>query len=139
MNLKNKMLKATTVAAVVFSFIACEDDFESIGSNIIGPPHFNADLYDETEIQAKTFVPDAVQTNNLPLNLLGFYPDAIFGPLEASILSNVFLSTPNPTFGANPEIDSVVLSIPYFSREQINLLSFLVFGNFNTLTFNTLF
>lgn len=113
------MLKITTVVAVVFSFIACEDDFETIGSGVIGEPGFNAALYDEAEISARTFTPEAVQTNNLQLNLLGVYSDPLFGTQEANILSSVILTTPNPDFGTEPVLDSVVLSIPYFSREVI--------------------
>lgn len=111
------MLRLTTVVAVVFSFIACDDDFETIGSSIIGEPGFNADLYDDAVIKAKTFRPGAVQTNNLPLSLLGVYDDGLFGAQEASILTSVILSSANPDFGTAPVLDSVVLSIPYFSKE----------------------
>lgn len=107
----------TTVVAVVFSFIACDDDFETVGSNIIGEPSFNAELYDAAEVNAYTFRPEAVQTNNLPLNLLGIYNDPLFGLMEASVLSGLTLTTPNPDFGTEPVLDSVVMSIPYFSRE----------------------
>ena len=111
------MLKVTTVAAVVFSFIACDDDFETIGSNVIGEPGFNAELYDDVEITARTHNIGAVQTNNLQLNMLGVFEDRVFGLQEANVLSNLMLTTPNPSFGNEPVLDSVVLSIPYFSRE----------------------
>lgn len=111
------MLKLTTVVAVVFSFIACEDDFETIGSSVVGEPGFNADLYDDAEIEAKTYLPGPVQTNNLPLNLLGIYQDPLFGTHKANILSSLVLTNPDPSFGEGPVLDSVVLSVPYFSRE----------------------
>ncbi len=117
MNLKNRMLKMTTVAAVVFSFIACEDDFETIGSDVIGEPGFNAELYDEAEITASTFKYGPVQTNNTQLNLLGVYQDPVFGTQEASVLTSLMLTNSNPSFGNEPVLDSVVLSIPFFSRE----------------------
>ncbi|NJW52943.1 DUF4270 domain-containing protein [Salinimicrobium oceani] len=117
MNLKNKMLRITTVVAVVFSFIACEDDFETIGSDVLGGPGFNADLYDDAEINAFTYSPGAVQTNNLQLNLLGVYKDPLFGTQEASILSSVAMTAVNPDFGTQPVLDSVVMAIPYFSKE----------------------
>lgn len=113
------MLKVTTVVAVVFSFIGCEDDFETIGSGVLGEPGFNAELYNDAEVKARTYVPGAVQTNNLPLNLLGVYDDPLFGTQEANILSSVILTTPNPDFGTQPVLDSVVLSIPYFSRQVV--------------------
>lgn len=117
MNLKNRMLKVTTVAAVVFSFIGCEDNFETIGSNIIGEPGFEAELYDEAEITARTLNYGAVQTNNLQVNLLGVYQDPVFGTQEANVLTNLVITNSNPSFGNEPVLDSVVLSIPFFSKE----------------------
>ena len=111
------MLRMTAIFAVVFSFVACEDDFETVGSNVIGEPGFDADLYDDAAITAVTNDLAPVQTNGLPLNLLGVYKDPIFGVQEASILTQVYLASSNPNFGNLPELDSVVLSIPYFSRE----------------------
>ncbi|MFD2517159.1 DUF4270 domain-containing protein [Salinimicrobium flavum] len=111
------MLKITTVIAVVFSFLACEDDFETIGGSVIGEPGFNADLYDEAEVSATTYKLPPVQTNNLPANLLGVFNDPVFGKQTANILSQVSLSLPDPDFGTEPVLDSVVLRIPYFSRE----------------------
>lgn len=116
MNLKNRLLKITTVATVVFSFIACEDDFETIGSNVIGEPGFNAELYNEAEISARTLNYGPVQTNNIQMNLLGIYQDPIFGTQEASVLTNLMLTGANPSFGNEPVLDSVVMSIPFFSR-----------------------
>ncbi|MGB7785620.1 MAG: DUF4270 domain-containing protein [Salinimicrobium sp.] len=114
------MLKITTVVAVVFSFVACEDDFESIGTEVIGQPGFNAELYDEAEISAHTNKLAPVQTNNLPVYLLGVYNDPVFGKQTASILSQLSLSSTNPDFGAQPVLDSVVLNIPYYSTQLEN-------------------
>jgi hypothetical protein len=120
MNIKNTMLKITTVIAVVFSFVACEDDFETVGGNVIGEPNFNADLYDEAVISVTNNDLAPVQTNNLPVNLLGVYNDPVFGKQVASILTQVTLSAANPDFGDQPVLDSVVLSIPYFSTQIDN-------------------
>ena len=113
------MLKTATVVAVVFSFIACEDDFTTVGSSVIGEPGFNAELYDDAIISARSYDLPPVQTNNLPVNLLGVYNDEVFGTQEASILTNVALTSVNPSFGTNPVVDSVVLAIPYFSHEIV--------------------
>ncbi|SDK86290.1 protein of unknown function [Salinimicrobium catena] len=120
MNIKNTMLKITTVIAVVFSFVACEDDFETVGGNVIGGPNFNADVYDEAMISATNNDLAPVQTNNLPVNLLGVYNDPVFGSQVASILTQVSLSAINPDFGDQPVLDSVVLNIPYFSTQIEN-------------------
>ena len=114
------MLKITTVIAVVFSFVACEDDFENIGTEVIGQPGFNADLYDDAVISARTNDLAPVQTNNLPVHLLGVYDNQVFGKQTASILSQLALSSANPTFGEQPVLDSVVLNIPLYSTELEN-------------------
>lgn len=117
MNIKNTMLKMTTVIAVVFSFVACEDDFETVGGNVIGEPGFNASLYDEAELSTTNIDLSPVQTNNLPLNLLGVFTDPVFGDQAASIVTQVSLSATNPKFGNEPVIDSVILNIPYLSTQ----------------------
>lgn len=113
-------MKITTVVAVVFSFIACEDDFQTIGSNVIGAPNFSAELYDDAEIFAWSNDLAPVQTNNLPSYLLGVYEDQLFGKQTASILTQLALARENPSFGDQPVIDSVVMYIPYFSREILS-------------------
>ena len=112
------MLKLTTVVAVVFSLVACEDDYETIGTGIIGEPGFNASLYDDAEISVTNIDLAPVQTNNLPVYLLGVYNDNVFGKRTASILSQVSLTQANPNFGNLPVLDSVVLTVPYFSHEK---------------------
>lgn len=112
------MLKITALAAVIFSFTGCENDFESIGGNVIGDPNFNSDLYTDVELTAVTNDLSSVQTNNLPVNLLGVYNDPLFGSQTASILTQVRLLTADPSFGNEPVLDSVVLNIPYFSSLQ---------------------
>lgn len=119
MNLKNTMLRTATIVTVAVSLIACEDDFDTLGSNVIGEPGFNASLYEDAFLSAHSYDLPPVQTNNLPLNLLGVFKDDVFGAQEASVLSNLQLTTPSPSFGTEPVVDSVVLAIPYFSHEVL--------------------
>ena len=111
------MLKFAALSFVAFSVISCDQDFETLGGNVIGDPGFNADLYDEAQITATSVNLPAVQTNNLAVNLLGFYNHNIYGPQTANILTQLDLSSTGPDFGNRPVIDSVVLKIPYFSKE----------------------
>lgn len=117
MNIIRTTLKTTAILFVVVSFFSCENDFDSLGTDIIGEPGFNADLYEDTEIAASTRRFEAVQTSNLPVHLLGVYKDPVFGTQISNVLSQVFLTTPNPNFGNEPVLDSVVLNVPYFSTE----------------------
>ena len=117
MNINKSLLKIAALSFVAFSVLSCDQDFETLGGNVIGDPGFNADLFDEAEITATSVNLPPVQTNNLPVNLLGFYNHNIYGPQTASILTQLDLSSTSSKFGNRPVVDSVVLKIPYFSTE----------------------
>ena len=42
MNIKKSIGKIAAISVVAFSVLGCEQDFETLGSNIIGEPGFNA-------------------------------------------------------------------------------------------------
>nr|WP_321227378.1 DUF4270 domain-containing protein [uncultured Psychroserpens sp.] len=107
------------LTVLLCSFIACDKDFANIDSDIINndnATHFdtNARLFD---VIAHTKALDPVQTNALPVNLLGIYkdPGVSYGNSTASLVSQLRGATQNPDFGVEPVIDSVVMTIPYFS------------------------
>ena len=47
---------------------------------------------------------------------MGYFNDPQFGPTTASIVTQITPTAFDPNFGQNPVIDSVILTIPYFSR-----------------------
>jgi hypothetical protein len=47
---------------------------------------------------------------------LGILDDPAFGTTAANFATQLSLESPNPTIGKNPEIESVILTIPYFKR-----------------------
>ncbi|MFD2916756.1 DUF4270 domain-containing protein [Psychroserpens luteus] len=101
------------------SFIACDKDFANIDSDIINndnATHFdtNARLFD---VIAYTKALDPVQTNALPVNLLGIYkdPGVSYGSSKASFVTQITGNSQDPDFGEEPVVDSVVMTIPYFS------------------------
>ncbi|EZH74929.1 hypothetical protein ATO12_09355 [Aquimarina atlantica] len=122
MKLKNILIRITVIVAVVFSFLSCNDDFDSVGSEVVGDVNFEDKQYSAVPIAySKKF--ERVRTNSLPIdqqgtthsNLLGVYNDPIYGQSVYSILSQIQPSKLNPTFGTNPVLDSVVFSLPYIS------------------------
>lgn len=117
MNIKKTIIRIATLFVVGIPFTSCEDDFETIGSDIIGAPGFSANLYEDAVITTRTNALAPVQTNNLPLYLLGVYDDPVFNTQTASILTQLDLSVPDPSFGKEPVLDSVVMYIPYLSRK----------------------
>ncbi len=105
------------IAIVITSFIACDKDFADIESDIINnenATHFNT-ASRKYEVIARTKVLGPVQTNGLPINSLGIYNDPNFGQTTATIVAQLRSSTLDPDFGESTELDSVVLTIPYFS------------------------
>ncbi|MFN7100917.1 MAG: DUF4270 family protein, partial [Flavobacterium sp.] len=57
---------------------------------------------------------NAVQSNNLEVNPLGFYNDSNFGQTSANFNTQLTLESVVTSVGANPFVESVVLTIPYF-------------------------
>ena len=118
--MKNKYI-ALKYFAIIFLltgfFIACDKDYVSLDSDIINNDnaiHFNADAmkFDVVTYNKKL---DPVQTDNLPINLLGFYNNPLYGITQGNVVSKLTPSSYNPSFGENVVLDSVVLTIPYFS------------------------
>jgi hypothetical protein len=116
-----KIFKALNVtAAILFlmvSFIACDKDFSTIESDVLGEDNFNFNTDKVTlPIIAYNKKLDSLQINNLSSNLLGVFFDPVYGQTTASIISQIAPSGYAPDFGGNPVVDSVILSIPYYSR-----------------------
>jgi hypothetical protein len=116
-----KILKALfptcIVLLVVFSFVGCDKDFSSIESDVIGEDNANFDTPVITiPVTAYNKKLDSVQISNLASVLLGVFNDPAYGQTKASIVTQITPTLSNPNFGTNPVIDSVVLTIPYYSK-----------------------
>ena len=111
-------LKKLSVVLIVLFLASCDKDFNSLGSDIIGNENFN---FDVANFEVKTYNQKvtAIQTNNLPVNQLGIYDSPIFGKTQANFVTELALAVPNPTFVNKNTIamDSVVLTVPYFSTK----------------------
>lgn len=100
---------------LAFIFISCDKEFNTVGSDLIGDEHFVHDVDETATIKAYTVPTGEVQTNNLPTNPLGIYENDVFGTTKANFVTQLTLSTGNPDFGTNVQIENVVLYIPLFS------------------------
>ncbi len=121
MKLTNIYIKIAAIVAV-FTFFSCDDDFNTVGSEIIGDVNFEEKQYTSVPIAySKKF--ERVRTSNLQAddgfhaNLLGVYNDPIYGQSVYGILSQVIPDQFDPSFGDNAVLDSVVLSLPYYSTQ----------------------
>ncbi len=111
----NRLFQTTAILAVVFAFVGCDDEFTDIGGEIITNPS-NVEVR-EVEVNAYSQKINSIQTNNLSNHILGVYNHPVYGEKTASLVSQLTLSTENPDFGDNVELDSVVMTIPYFYSE----------------------
>ncbi|MFY7936731.1 MAG: DUF4270 domain-containing protein [Flavobacterium sp.] len=113
--MKYSIAKAVVIFLSFLSFVSCDKDFNSLGSDLIDGNHFVLEKYPVQNLTAYSKATGPVQSNNLPINALGIYKDPYFGTTKAHFVSQVELSTANPTIGYQPEIDSVYLYVPYYS------------------------
>ncbi|MGR7812967.1 DUF4270 domain-containing protein [Lacinutrix undariae] len=114
---KIALRNVTILCLIVTSFIACDKDFASIDSDIVNnsnATHYNTDS-EKFDVIAYSKKLGPVQTNNLPVNMFGAYNDPFYGLTTASFASQLNASLLDPDFGTIVSLDSVVLTIPYFS------------------------
>jgi len=107
------------IFAVVFAtvfFVSCDKDYNTLGSDVLGGE--NIDI-EGTTYGVKVYNKDMgpVQTNNLPINQLGVLNNPVFGTTTANFVTQLELATLAPTFKTHIVVDSVVLSVPYFSTK----------------------
>ena len=103
------------VFVTVLLLVSCDKDFNEIGSDIIGEDHFGLEQDSIKGITAYNIDFGSVESSNLPINALGYYNHPFFGKTKASFVSQIVLDTINPSFGTNPTVTKVELSLPYFS------------------------
>ncbi|PWA05223.1 DUF4270 domain-containing protein [Flavobacterium psychrotolerans] len=115
----NSFLKHILFALTVVFLASCDRDFNSIGTDIIGADNFAFGTPKAYDVVAFNQNSGVVQSSNLPTNALGIYYNPAFGTTTANFATQLELSTVNPTIDATllPVIESVVLTIPYFSTK----------------------
>ena len=97
---------------------SCEKDFTSLESDVINSD--NAINFETKSIEYPIVTSsksvDPVQSNNLPSFLLGYNNHTIYGESTSSFIGQMVPDQYSPDFGENTVLDSVILTIPYFSR-----------------------
>jgi len=102
----------------IFLIFSCDKDFTSIDSDVISSENainFSTSLIDYPLITSNLRL-NPVKSNNLPSFMLGYNNNPVFGESKASFLGQVIPTEFSPSFGENVVLDSVVLTIPYYSR-----------------------
>lgn len=101
---------------------SCDKDFNELGTDIVDDEHFNFDKYTDATIKSYNQKLGPIASNNLPINPLGFYSNPAFGTTKANFVTQLELSSLNPVFNNTnpdlyvmlPEIDSVIMDVPYY-------------------------
>ena len=98
--------------------VSCEKDFASFDSQVINSD--NAINFSTNSVEygltTRSEMVNPVQSNNLPSFLLGSYTHPQFGRSNSSFVGQMVPEDYNHDFGDNIILDSVVLTIPYYSR-----------------------
>lgn len=131
----SRFLGMFLILAVLFS---CEQDLTTVGAGVVGNDPFatGREVYDVFAYNKNI---EAVQSNKLPIYQIGTYNDPVYGKTQASVTTQVLLSTTNPTFGSftqdkenragstdeavttvqeNETVKEVYLYIPFLSKSS---------------------
>ena len=112
-----KNIKLLSVFFIIFIY-SCDKDFASIDSDVISAENainFNTSSIDYPIVVSNLRL-NPVKSNNLPSFMLGYNNNPFYGESKASFLGQVVPAEFSPSFGDNVVLDSVVLTIPYYSR-----------------------
>jgi hypothetical protein len=110
----NSFFKKMLVVASIVLLYSCDKDYNEIGGGLIGDNHFDFVKYTSNVIAYNQNM-GAVQTDNLNVNRLGIYDDPAFGKTTANFATQLILDATGPEVGSNAVIDSVYITVPYFS------------------------
>ena len=112
------VFRRVLLGLTVLAFLSCDKDFNEIGSGIVGDDHFDLLTKFDVPVVANTVATGPVESRNLLVNPLGVYKNAVFGTTIASFATQLELEDTAPDLdpALNPQITSVELTVPYFSR-----------------------
>jgi hypothetical protein len=118
---KNIFFTTLFFAFLISSVVSCDNDSNEMGSDIIGDNNFETGTPETYAVIADDEPTGPVETLDLPINALGIYNNPAFGKTTANVAVQLQmdLAALNPTFDTalHPKIESVTLTIPYFSTK----------------------
>ena len=108
----------TKIIFLTVLLFSCEKEFASFESEVINSE--NAINFSTSTVEygltTRSEMVNPVQTNNLPSFLLGSYKHPQYGRSNSSFVGQMVPAEYNHDFGDNVVLDSVILTIPYYSR-----------------------
>ena len=115
MKIKNTLPTFMAIIYITISLVSCQDDISTLGSDTIGGQDIDVTLNASSTVISYSKELGPVQTNQLPAYQLGTYKDPVYGKSKFELVSQLNLRTPDPDFGFEAVLDSVILYIPYFA------------------------
>tara|TARA_B110000211_G_scaffold122796_1_gene141668 strand:+ start:12461 stop:14047 length:1587 start_codon:yes stop_codon:yes gene_type:complete len=115
MKIKNTLPTFMAIIYITISLVSCQDDISTLGSDTIGGQDIDVTLNASSTVISYSKELGPVQTNQLPAYQLGTYNDPVYGKSKFELVSQLNLRTPDPDFGFEAVLDSVILYIPYFA------------------------
>lgn len=121
---KSLLRPLLVIGIIAIVLISCDKDYDQLGTDIVGENHYGLEKYVGATVSAFNQDLGPISSNDLAINPLGFYEDPAFGNTQANFVTQVVLSTEAPSFNNKvvgdyqvlPEMDSVIIDIPYFSK-----------------------
>ncbi|WP_019037031.1 DUF4270 domain-containing protein [Psychroflexus tropicus] len=107
-------LRSLASLILLVLLFSCENDFSEVGTDFINSIE-SQPTYESENIIAYSEKHNSIRTNGGTNYFLGRYADPVFGLSETKILTQVNLSQTNPSFGEDPILDSVVMTLPFYS------------------------
>lgn len=102
------------IPAIFLALSGCKESDEQIGLNLRPDGGvIEGIVVDSFNIITRTIAEDSLQTDSLSRNVLGSMNDPVFGKSSASLAFDFSLPEINIDFGADPKLDSVILTIVY--------------------------
>ena len=109
---RSKTIKALFIGALAIFSISCSKTTEKIGNGLL-PEVDNIGVFytDSVVLTCHSETIDTMATKGMTTVLLGSMMDPVMGLTNASIFTQLHLSSTHQHFGADPVIDSVVLQL----------------------------
>lgn len=105
-----KYLIPNLIALLLVLATACNNDHNSIGLGL-NNDLLGTEFTDTNTVSAYSFLEDTINTTKLSANVVGSLHDPVFGNSSAETYAQFDLSGTSTTFGSNPTIDSVILTM----------------------------
>ena len=119
----NALPKITAILFFIIAIASCDEDFNTIGVDIIGDDDLLTQSYVSNNIISYSRILDPVQTNIEPVHKLGIYNDHVFGKSTTNYITQLLMVETDPIFGdtlgQSINFESAILYIPFFSESSV--------------------